>query len=369
MPNPNAIVGTVAAIEPSLERPTTETLKRYPEGVAVELEDGRTVRLDPADERSPGFARILAQVQRLERPVYLEVDEESRFVERLRIPLLVTVADIRETESGDLDVELEISHARHVLRRDRPDFAELHEALRSARNRGGQVAVTETEEHEILDVRSWERTGQPPPSELREPAKVERVSWLRRLWRWLWGWFRCVSKRRAQQLFDLCKARSCDPLAVPAPCIPFLYPDDGCWGRAHEMVRLMIDAGAKPKKVWIYGSLNTPTRNNPNCHVLWGWHVAPTLCVRKWFFFGKQEKVVDPALFDTPVSKATWKGVQGDPNAQLVDTSAAIFYRSFNGSTQTDPNYVQTQSVLATYRLQLQTRSVNIGPPPYAQCP
>ena len=63
--------------------------------------------------------------------------------------------------------------------------------------------------------------------------------------------------------------------------ISWLYPDDGCWGRAHEMCRLMINAGAHPRKVWIYGKLHTLTKNNPNCFVNWGWHVAPTLCVRK----------------------------------------------------------------------------------------
>ena len=171
---------------------------------------------------------------------------------------------------------------------------------------------------------------------------------------------------KAQQIFDAMNATSCDPLTVPAPCIPFLYPDDGCWGRAHEMCRLMINMGLKPKKVWIQGSLHVATKNNPNCNVWWGWHVAPTLCVRGPGFCQTQDMVIDPSLFTTPVSKATWKGVQGDANATLTDSDASIFYL-WNNST--DPTYVQTNQVLATYRLQLQNRAIQHGPPPYANCP
>jgi hypothetical protein len=59
-------------------------------------------------------------------------------------------------------------------------------------------------------------------------------------------------------------ATSCNPTAVAPPCIPFLFPDNGCWGRAHEMRRLMTNMGIYPRKVWIHGSLHTLTRNNPN---------------------------------------------------------------------------------------------------------
>jgi hypothetical protein len=111
-------------------------------------------------------------------------------------------------------------------------------------------------------------------------------------------------------------------------------------------------------------------KNNPNCFVNWGWHVAPTLCVRRWrwwWWFSSQTMVIDPSLFTTPVSEATWKGVQGDPNATLTPTSADVFSRW--GGYQPDPAYVQTNIVLANYRSQLQLRSLNIGPPPYANCP
>ena len=163
-------------------------------------------------------------------------------------------------------------------------------------------------------------------------------------------------------------ATSCDPLAVPPPCIPFLYPDDGCWARAHEMCRLMLGMGVRPKKVWIEANtlLHVNTRNNPACFVEWGWHVAPTLCVRGPLFFQSQEMVIDPSLFTTPVSKSTWKGVQGDPGATLTDTDGSIYWLWGSG---TDPAYTQTNYYLNVYRLALQARAVWAGPPPYAICP
>jgi hypothetical protein len=143
-----------------------------------------------------------------------------------------------------------------------------------------------------------------------------------------------------------------------------MYPDDGCWARAHEMYRLIGNMGIVAKKVWISGSLRANTKNNPACFVRWGWHVAPTICVHGPKFFQVQDMVIDPSLFTTPVSKATWKSVQGDPSATLTDTAGTDF---FWGTT--DPTYTQTNIDLAYYRLQLQTRAINVGAPPYAFCP
>jgi hypothetical protein len=176
-----------------------------------------------------------------------------------------------------------------------------------------------------------------------------------------------VTLQRAQQLFDLVNSKVCCPASSPAPCIPFVYPDDGCWGRAHEMARLMIGDGAQPAKVWIYGNLRVQTTNNPICHVDWGWHVAPTLLVDTGA--GAVPYVIDPSLFPGPVPKTTWKSVQGDPGATLVDTDASVFYRDSGGGLSYDPTYSQTQGVLNTYRNKLIVRSASgDGPPPYSTC-
>lgn len=177
-----------------------------------------------------------------------------------------------------------------------------------------------------------------------------------------------VTPQRAQQLFSLVSSRLCCPVTSPAPCIPFLYPDDGCWGRAHEMCRLMIADGADPEKVWIYGGLTVSSANKPDCVVNWGWHVAPTLQVNT--ASGIQIWVIDPSLFTGPVPRATWGGAQGDPNAVLEASPATFFYRGQGGSPVFyDPTYAETNDVLTTYRNALKLRSAAAsGPPPYLQC-
>jgi Glutaminase len=381
MPNPNAIVSRHVRLETPPERDAAEYLSAE-RGLSILLDDGRRVRLDPDNPRSPGLATVLEGLSKLGRPVYLEVDPETSAVTRLLIPHVAHVVAFEPSEAG-YDVEIDSSHARHILRRDQPDFAELEAQLRDAFERRAPVILTEDDAHNVIDLRFFEPGPDDGPSLLtqgplprRPPSGLGALLtsiWYWPLWPWWWFWPRgCISLAQAQQVFDAMSATSCNPLTVPPPCIPFLYPDDGCWGRAHEMCRLMIAMGLSPKKVWIEHSsghwLHVSTRNNPNCFVEWGWHVAPTLCVRQgciWWFWTEQ-MVIDPSLFTTPVTQATWKSVQGDPGATLTPSAAAIFY--LWGSI-TDPTYAQTNQVLATYRLQLQNRSILSGPPPYANCP
>jgi hypothetical protein len=370
MPNPNAIVGRIVATNPPAEKLTgVEFFRRNPDGVSIAFEAGVTARLFPG-ERAAGMLEIMEQLRQMRLPVYVEVSPQTRGIMRLLIPLVTRVLAIASAPSmglkaspSDFAVDLEASHARHLLRANHPDFANSLEILRAGLSTKRSLIVTETDEHEIIDVRVDPLDTNPPgPATPEKPTP--RPSWFRRLWCWCFCWICCVSSRRASQLFALCSATTCDPLNVPPPCIPFLYPDDGCWARAHEMCRLMIAAGAKPRKVWIDGHLHTLTRNNPQCFVNWGWHVAPTICVRR--FFSSQTMVIDPSLFTTPVTEATWKSVQGDPNATLTETDATVYWRN---NIPTDPNYVDTNIRLTFYRLQLKNRSLQFGPPPYANCP
>jgi hypothetical protein len=375
MPNPNAILSSRIRLDVSPERAAQE-LRGAEGGIAVELDEGRLARLDPADPKTPARARILEGLGRIGHPAYLELDPETATVTRLLIPHVARVVALREDQAG-YEFDLDLSHARHKLRRDHPDFAESLAALREALSSRAPVALSEDDDHNLVDIRFFKpgpdsgpilpEVDAPRPRTIGIAERLgEALRWP--IWPWRWLRRRCISLVEAQRVFDAMAATTCDPLAVPPPCIPFLYPDDGCWGRAHEMCRLMIAMGYWPKKVWIQGNLHTPTRNNPNCFVDWGWHVAPTLCVRQscLIFVWSAQMVIDPSLFTGPVTQAAWKSVQGDPGATLTPSAASIFYLWGN---VTDPTYVQTNQVLATYRLQLQNRSLNVGPPPYANCP
>jgi Glutaminase len=379
---PNATVSTAFRLDPPLERerPVADAL-RAEGGLWVEFEDGRRLLLDPEDSRSTVFVEVLVRQRRQKLPVYVEFDPETTAVTGLRIPLLSAVLGIRVVDRGVLDVVLAASHARHYLREVAEDFETLRERLDQAQQTGERVIVVEDDAHDVIDVQpAPPGFEEPGPAFPRRPPRLWPPPWrwlgdvraiVQRAWCWRWWpcwWCRCVSAARAQQAFDDMQATSCAPLTVPPPCIPFLYPDDGCWGRAHEMCRLMQLERLHPRKVWIQGSLHVATRNNPQCYVDWSWHVAPTLCVRGPGFFEHKDMVIDPSLFTTPVTEEQWKAVQGDPLATLTDTDASVF-KLFYPPEATDPTYALTNQVLDTYRSELQLRSANQGPPPYANCP
>lgn len=366
MPNPNAVVGL----------PTRITADSF------EL-DGRRLRLTP---ETPGRRAVLEGAARQRIPVYVEIDPTTSTIVRMFLPHVTRVRKMQPVE-GNIAVELELSHAVHLLRRQSPDFASFELQLRESLGKGNVLVVTEDDARQIIDVRAFragpdgpmpEFPGFPPKPELRWPWPFDRLRqllirwWRWRWWPWWWVSLRCVSSARAQQIFDAMAAPNCAPLTVPAPCIPFMFPDNYCWARAHEMCRLMLAMHVQPRKVWINagapGPLHALTRNHPDCFVDWSWHVAPTICVRRWrwCFFGARELVIDPSLCTTPVTKSEWKALQNNVNATLTDTDWTSYWQ-YGG---TDPTYTQTNQHLATARLHLLNRSVGpFGPPPYANCP
>ena len=156
-------------------------------------------------------------------------------------------------------------------------------------------------------------------------------------------------------------------LVASQPQIPFTYPDDGCWARAHEMCRILLLHQVSPGKVWIYGNLHVPTKNSSACEVNWVWHVAPILDIAGPT--GAIEKmVIDPAMFAAPVNEGTWKAAMHDAGAFMVETDASVFYRDSDGVKSVDPDYSETQEALRRYENDLLLRIGEDGRPPY-NCP
>jgi hypothetical protein len=94
--------------------------------------------------------------------------------------------------------------------------------------------------------------------------------------------------------------------------ISFGFPTDGCYARAHLMVRRLQALGFHPFKVWSFANgerLFCRTRSNPRGYVEWAYHVAPTLLVRS--SKGKiRHLVFDPSIFKRPVTIARWARAQ-----------------------------------------------------------
>ena len=348
-------------------------VQRERRGGRAQIGDRRVV----VGEESRHPVEVVALLQDLgERgwPVHVTVGPDDAILE-VRVPLLVRVGRLVR-EPGRLSVELVPSHARHELPLETSAATGFSELLEQSERDGNILVVTEDDEHRIIDVR---RPGSdarlprllPPRQRHEAPGFLTRaldLSWLRDLIEILVWYLFPISSTKATEVFNALNTLSCAPLTVPPPCIPFRYPDDGCWGRAHEMCRLMKGMSVPVRKVWIEGWLAPKTRNHPSCEVHWGWHVAPIVRVRRkfWFFLFTTTHVIDPALFTSPVLQSTWRDVQNDPNSTLTPSTSRIFYL---WGLITDADNSQTEAVLATYRSQLQARSLSsAGPPPYAHC-
>jgi len=363
MPDSQLIVRGISKIESPGAGPDVKHLLSLTAPLNVTFDDGQTAQLAPGD-RFALHKEILTELQRVGLSVYAEVDAASRTITNLLIPLQGIVVALTRDSSGDVTFELDNSARPLAFQKVNPDYPDWLNVLQEAQLDGVPVLVTESEPGaEIVDIR---RAEIPPEPALHLAAAVAPAP--------LPAAGGPVTPERAAEMFELAASSSCDALAPTASCIPFLYPDDGCHARAHEMCRLIIEAGEQPAKVWNYSRNGThplvvQTPNSPACKVKWSLHVAVTLQVQAPGEPDSQTLVLDPSLFPMgPVSVAAWQAAQGDPNSCLLFTSPDPFLPPVPGGVKTDPRYTKTDQELARYRLALKHQAARIGPPPYA-CP
>lgn len=86
-------------------------------------------------------------------------------------------------------------------------------------------------------------------------------------------------------------------------CIPFRYPVDGCFARAHAMRRILLENGYDCQKIFLYGNLAA----NNGCCVTWRYHVAPLVYVKT--SSGTVSRVLDPSLLKAPATIDSWVNV------------------------------------------------------------
>jgi hypothetical protein len=115
--------------------------------------------------------------------------------------------------------------------------------------------------------------------------------------------------------------------------IPFDYPLDGCYARAEEMSRLLEKDGITAVKIFVQGNLEVKTSNSPTGKVDWWYHVAPVVLVKKSGNYIPM--VIDPSVFDHPVSADEWVDIQTKgPQTQRP----LVYYRDrFTYLPQADP--------------------------------
>lgn len=107
---------------------------------------------------------------------------------------------------------------------------------------------------------------------------------------------------------DLAEAQSIFDVMASQPDIAFRYVADGCYARAHLMIKAMNAMGVQAVRVWAFAtpgtSLHVKTKLMPGGYVEWVYHVAPAIYVNIGGV--KVLMVIDPSLFSKPVTVEEW---------------------------------------------------------------
>lgn len=159
-----------------------------------------------------------------------------------------------------------------------------------------------------------------------------------------------MSLNQAKQFFNQFKQAACS-VSPQCPCLTFQYAVDGCYARAHYMRKLMLDAGFDSKKVFVWATTSKlQAETTIGCCNWWYWHVAPLVFVDMGN--STQQMVLDPGLFNSPVSLHTWLNkvrttCKGMPRATIsYEIRSSDIYRL---PDERDDNYSHTYMTLDNY--------------------
>lgn len=86
------------------------------------------------------------------------------------------------------------------------------------------------------------------------------------------------------------------------PGVPYNYPDEGCYARAHAMALALEKRGLVSAKAFVMGNLSIEAGGRV---IHWRYHVAPVLAVSEGVPNFHLE-VFDPSLFNHPVPIEEW---------------------------------------------------------------
>lgn len=154
-----------------------------------------------------------------------------------------------------------------------------------------------------------------------------------------------------------------------APNIPFGYPEDGCYARAHEMSRRLERQGVTTGKVFVEGNLRVETKNSPKGYVEWTYHVAPVVAVD--YNGTVVVDVLDPSIFNHAVTVDEWIAIQtrhqGASRDSVYQTNRFHYIPSEKDEDLNDykPDDLRDmENTLQSYMKVLMQRRLPKAPPP-----
>lgn len=127
--------------------------------------------------------------------------------------------------------------------------------------------------------------------------------------------------------------------------IPFDYPVDCCYSRAHEMCHIIESKHIQCRKYWLFDkdwgttSMNpslrpADTKGNPisfpdnsgnDRQVNWVYHVAPMVKVEN-SDGSVEDRIIDPSISDKPLTKQEWEKRMGNPPGAYAEQSDSKSY-------------------------------------------
>jgi len=149
----NAVVDVILELSPTLRVAAAEAVRPSAVHLTVTFSGGRVGVVDVSAPRGRVWAEVLKSLHATGQPAYVEIEPQSGLITELLQPVRYDVGRLLGDDKRALEVELVISHARHYLPRTHPRFVELRTMLEQAREHERAVYVTESDDHQIIDVR------------------------------------------------------------------------------------------------------------------------------------------------------------------------------------------------------------------------
>lgn len=138
---------------------------------------------------------------------------------------------------------------------------------------------------------------------------------------------------QAQQLFtEMAGLQFLTTRGELAP-VPYHYPPDGCYARAHLMMQRLTELGYASEKVFAISKtagggagLHVPTPYGGDAPggqpaVDWWYHVAPIITVTMQDG-STQQMVIDPSMASSPITISQWTGMMSGQTFQNLSMSA-----------------------------------------------
>ncbi len=327
----------------------------------IELPSGQRFALRKENRKYQGWLKVLA-ASPPDDPLYIETEPGTPNVTSILVPLLRSVLYVSaESREGRLQVNVRLSprvfHLSQELGAEK--FNRFRDLIKYSQASGNRVWVTtRPATGEILDVRGAptnshegpakagntldedDEDGEPVLLNLAGGCQVEPVE------------FGTAAFASVTSGLTMAQAVALFNDMASQPHIPFPYVRDCCTARAHEMCRLIGEAGVRTRKVWNYGSgwaepdkpatLHVVTNAVPEGSVDWTYHVAPTVGVST--SSGTVTRmVIDPSLFSQPVPISEWVERQTDPDSETRRrASNLIWFDYLTDDGFSDPDYLET---------------------------